>query len=1151
MNSFLISVGAALVLSLVAAFIGPVFVDWNGYRDRIETAATRILCREVNIAGDLDVRLLPQPVITTGRIDIADASGVALATVEATNLHLDLGALLLGGIEVTALDLDRPRVAFANDAEGRFNWGPAGAGGCRADLAGVTFQNASVSNGTVSFVDAVSSASMVLDRLDLTVAAGGLAGPYRITGTHGTADVSRAFTLAAGRLDTGGPARVSGRFALDEASEASFDGTLKGWNVEPHYSGTVRIVRVLEGERPEAGEKAELRLEAKAGIGPRGSDFTEVRLSATDGRDSASIAGEARVLNEDAGPRVSLDLTARRLDLGVLVGGDGRLARSLADLGEEANAWLGESAVRGRLALAVDGVVHRGELVQDVEAILNVGTETIGVETFRAVLPGQSEFGFSGGMASSAGGGKLVGNLVLSTRDIRRLFAWLLPPSQSRLVRLLPDNHGRLSVTGGLTAEAGGLEMTGIDGLLEGRSFSGDLSYGVGGAREADADLTFDDLDLDRLVPGDFTPAGLLAGLPDGDAAAADPLPALSLRLAARRVNWRGREARGAEFAARFGDGEMQLERFRLDSLAGASVLVRGNGKPARGGAEGRLEFEVDTADLPALSEALGLDLARFLDRGPAWTALVREATLAGRVQSARSDQGWRVGGTVSGRIGGTDVDVEIQSDAPPHEAGKGRLAGNLKMTAADASLLLAQIGVPRPRAAPDAEPGGLRVDFEGSAGDGFSYRARAEAYSAEIAAEGAVTAAPARVSADVTANVENSARLAAALGLGGGEASSTGSQIAASLELKEGALDIARVRGTVAGAAVAGSARVGFAGDGAVSGDFEVETLSLLWAAQAMFAGPAGEPALTMPVQGAAWSADLLDNAVLSVRPTEARLRVGRLVVADGLDVTDADIALSAGGGEMAVSRFRGGLGAGSVEASGSLRQTTLSLQAAAEIAADAVPLSMLMTDAGGRPLVEGEAALDVRVSATGRSALSLVSSLSGEGRIEPGTFALPRLVASELARRSAGAGNEAEALDAIVSSLDGKTAIRAEAGTLSVANGRITLEPLRISADDLDGTVSAFVNLAARRLDQEIVLRAQPGPRIAVVHAGEFGALSRDIEVDGPASGPVRWTETLSFAPAAPATPPPDRGARPLPPADFIEERLLDLPIAGGGAG
>ena len=72
MNSLLMWIGALLAVTLAALFAVPHFVDWNLYRGQFEAEASRLLGREVRVAGSVAVDILPAPRMSFGRVRIAD-----------------------------------------------------------------------------------------------------------------------------------------------------------------------------------------------------------------------------------------------------------------------------------------------------------------------------------------------------------------------------------------------------------------------------------------------------------------------------------------------------------------------------------------------------------------------------------------------------------------------------------------------------------------------------------------------------------------------------------------------------------------------------------------------------------------------------------------------------------------------------------------------------------------------------------------------------------------------------------------------------------------------------------------------------------------------------------------------------------------------
>ena len=61
MQTTLLGLAITFIVALIAALIGPYFVDWNRFRPQFETEATRVIGAPVRVEGALDARLLPSP----------------------------------------------------------------------------------------------------------------------------------------------------------------------------------------------------------------------------------------------------------------------------------------------------------------------------------------------------------------------------------------------------------------------------------------------------------------------------------------------------------------------------------------------------------------------------------------------------------------------------------------------------------------------------------------------------------------------------------------------------------------------------------------------------------------------------------------------------------------------------------------------------------------------------------------------------------------------------------------------------------------------------------------------------------------------------------------------------------------------------------
>ncbi len=125
MSNGLLYIAGLLTLALAALFAVPYFIDWNGYRGVFEEEATRILGREVRVGGDVNVRLLPAPYVRFDKLRIADPSattGEPFFRAESFTMRLSVPPLLKGILEANEIELKRPVLRLAVDADGGGNW---------------------------------------------------------------------------------------------------------------------------------------------------------------------------------------------------------------------------------------------------------------------------------------------------------------------------------------------------------------------------------------------------------------------------------------------------------------------------------------------------------------------------------------------------------------------------------------------------------------------------------------------------------------------------------------------------------------------------------------------------------------------------------------------------------------------------------------------------------------------------------------------------------------------------------------------------------------------------------------------------------------------------------------------------------------------
>ena len=94
MQTTLLTLGIALILALVTALVGPMFVDWGRFRTNFEAHASRLAGQPVRISGRIDVRLLPIPTVRLQGIDVGPPGSKPALSARELDAELSLPSLM-------------------------------------------------------------------------------------------------------------------------------------------------------------------------------------------------------------------------------------------------------------------------------------------------------------------------------------------------------------------------------------------------------------------------------------------------------------------------------------------------------------------------------------------------------------------------------------------------------------------------------------------------------------------------------------------------------------------------------------------------------------------------------------------------------------------------------------------------------------------------------------------------------------------------------------------------------------------------------------------------------------------------------------------------------------------------------------------------
>src|SRR5229473_6321956 len=101
----LLGLAIAFILALMAALVGPYFIDWNQFRPQFEAEATRVIGAPVRVSGKLDARLLPAPSLQLRSVVVGGTNDLGKVRADKLDVEFSLGSLMRGEVRATELTI--------------------------------------------------------------------------------------------------------------------------------------------------------------------------------------------------------------------------------------------------------------------------------------------------------------------------------------------------------------------------------------------------------------------------------------------------------------------------------------------------------------------------------------------------------------------------------------------------------------------------------------------------------------------------------------------------------------------------------------------------------------------------------------------------------------------------------------------------------------------------------------------------------------------------------------------------------------------------------------------------------------------------------------------------------------------------------------
>ena len=1102
MQTTLLGLAIAFILALVAALVGPYFIDWNQFRPQFEAEASQVIGAPVRVAGELEARLLPSPTLRLRSVVVGGANDLGKVRADKLDVEFSLGSLMRGEWRATELSIGGMALDLGLDPQGRIDW-PGGGG--KFNLGSLAIDRLHLT-GRAALHDALSRSTLELGDIAFSGDVRSLAGALRGDGAFTVSGSRYPFRVSSGQSADGNGTRL--HLVVDSASRsqsAELDGLLNFEARAPRFEGAITWTATAGAKGNKGAEPSvPWRLSAKIKADHAAATFEQIEASY--GTEDAALkligAGELRF---GASPLLHAALSARQLDADRFAAKENGAKQNGAKDGAAADpvrvlpalraltAVLPESLIPAKLELSVEQIVLGGRSLQNLEAELRTDTKSWMVDRLDVRAPGTTRVSLTG-QALAAASGRFKGQLSIESTDPDALMVWLQGRSE-----LAYRSQNPFRLNGEVNISASGVAIENVKCEIDGGAVEGRiaLTHDASTGATLDAMLKAERLDIDAasafaravLGPQGEWPERMLWSLQINHAISA------------------GQDLH--PFAAKLGydPKKLTLESLKIGDAAG--VVLEGNGIFDRTNATGKLAINSSAASLsqmagsitplwPQLAARLN---AMKLDPGPARLkfalAIDKEA---GRTDRANAQVSidldaprFKGSVTLAARPG-----AETLRNADLDKLMHGEVIVDTRLSSEQGASLVALLGLDGMIAVRDG-PGQLQGSMNGVWGAPLHLKLDLTGSGFEAAAEGTADPFKAMDPKALQANLSLKTRglnLAPLFDLKPSDKLAQDIALTSRVALANGKVTFDDIDGATAGSRLRGRVAMTLDGERRFDGEVGLDVLDLT-PAFALTIGAAGRE-VSEPFGGGLlknWRGQIAFQALRGVLPGGSELRpISGILKGDGQS--------------LSIDGIKGGIGGG--EASGAIEARTnaggLSLNA--RMVLSSVDGTALHYRALAMPL--GRTSLQMTLSSQGRSASALTGAISGSGTVTLEAARISGLDprAFEVAIRASDAGQATDDLrlrKIVEPALSGGSLLVTSAQIpFTVRDGRLRISATALEAEGVRAIVSGGYDIPADQADVRATLTAPGGgtgqaspPEIAIFAAGSPDGLDRSVDV------------------------------------------------------
>ncbi len=1093
MQTTLLGLAIAIILALLAALVGPLLINWSGYRALFEAEASHLVGLDVRVTGDIDARLLPSPRLTLHAIEIGGSSDHKILA-SSLGIEFALGPLMRGEWRASEVHLAGPQISLGLDASGHVQ-APNIAVGFNPD--GLTIDRLSIENGKVILIDAANGASVTLDRLWFNGEARSLIGPLKGEGAVSIGTELYPFRISAGRYsDDGGLKLHVNVDPVNHPLSIEVDGALMLGGGEPRFDGSLNLARPV-GIAPRGAKQAggtlsqPWRVSGKIKATAAAALMQQVEFQYGSEEQGLKLSGDAN-FKFGTNPRFDGVLSGRQIDLDrALAAGDGSrplpaaAIRELAELGGGAF----RPAIPIQIGIGIDQVTLGGSTVQNLRGDISTDANGWNLDRFEFRAPGFTQVRLSGHLAVDSSGVAFTGPAEIEAGDPRVLSAWLEGRGEIAQGDLRP-----LSLRGDVTLGSEKIAVERFKAEFDRKPIAGRLVYVFATANKLaklDAELNAPELDIDAAFGfGKALLAGSAIERPHDMTIAAEIGRATLAGLAARNVGVR----------LKIEGDNYQIDRLAVADLGGAAFSASGRiviAEPSQGSIRVDLDAP-DMAPVMALLARYAPDAAQALGRGaPAMAPAKLHARLT--VEGGASATQAKFG--IDGSLGKVRVALNGQANADPTTFRVGDMRLDGKLESDDGKALVAMLGLDR-MVTVKAGQGALTVKASGPANGEMRVDGRLTAGGLEANANGSARPFAAHPSATLNARIVRADM--APLRRAHDESTALPVSFEGRVALAGGQITLADINANIGGTNLRG--KLGFALPrlNGLQGELDADTIDGVGLMAAAIGMPASAPSTD---KDWVWSTEPFLDGAFGELAGQVVLKAGRLELSPRLTARAFRSTLRFGKREFAFSGMTGDVSGGKLASQISFQDAEAGLTAQVKISLTGADAAVLLP-ASARPPVTGSLGLVIEMAGTGLSPVALIGSLQGSGKItlDAAQFAGLDPRAFDAVTRAVDRGltiDSARIADVVRKALEsGQLAVKHAEGVIAVSAGQIRLSNVATESKDANLSISGNLDLTDGSIDARLMLSgaseaAGARPDIFMALKGPIAAPSRSIDV------------------------------------------------------